>query len=130
MPDRWQHAVRRKESKTPLSDDLADVAEDIAAASRVAAALASAAAFFAAPAGLLAVAAALGLAPRPLIVTVLPALVAFAVGAAALVSIVRALGREDWLNALAPQVSVMPMDLITRTRKAPQRVRRSAADKR
>lgn len=47
-----------------------------------------------------------------------------------LVSIVRALGREDWLNALAPHVAVMPMDLITRTRKAPQRVRRSAADKR
>ena len=46
-----------------------------------------------------------------------------------LVSIVRALGREDWLNALAPQVSVMPMDSITRARKAPLRVRRSAADK-
>ena len=80
----FDFAVRRKESKTPLPDDLADVAEDIAAASRVAAALATAAAFFAAPAGLLAVAAALGLAPKPLIATVLPTLLAFAVGAAAL----------------------------------------------
>lgn len=42
-----------------------------------------------------------------------------------LVSIARALGRTDWLNMLSPQVSVQPMDLITRARRAPQRVRRS-----
>jgi transcriptional regulator with XRE-family HTH domain len=42
-----------------------------------------------------------------------------------LVSIARALGRTDWLSMLSPQVTVQPMDLIRRTRKAPQRVRRS-----
>lgn len=39
------------------------------------------------------------------------------------VAIVRALGKEDWIASLAPQVSVSPMDLITRRRTAPQRVR-------
>ncbi len=42
-----------------------------------------------------------------------------------LVSITRALGRTDWLSMLSPQVTVQPMDLIRRTRRAPQRVRRS-----
>jgi transcriptional regulator with XRE-family HTH domain len=42
-----------------------------------------------------------------------------------LVSIARALGRTDWLSMLSPQVTVQPMDLIRRTRNAPQRVRRS-----
>jgi hypothetical protein len=74
----------RKSSKRHLHDELADVAEDIAAASRIAVALASAAAFLAAPAGLLAVATAFGIVPRPLAVTVLPVLVTFAIGAAAL----------------------------------------------
>lgn len=74
----------RKSSDIALHDQLADVAEDIAGASRVAAALSTAAAFFAAPAGLLAVGATLGLVPVPLIVRILPFLVAFAFGAAAL----------------------------------------------
>ena len=74
----------RRRLKAPLHDVLADVAEDVAAASRIAAALSSAAAFFAAPAGLLAVAAAFGLTPMPLIVTVLPTLISVAIGAAAL----------------------------------------------
>lgn len=74
----------RKSSDVALHDQLADVAEDIAGASRVAAVLASAAAFFAAPAGLLALGAALGFLPVPLIVRILPVLVAFAMGAAAL----------------------------------------------
>jgi amino acid transporter len=76
--------VRKKEVEIPLHERLTDVAEDVAAASKVAATLASAAAFFAAPAGLLAVAAAFGLAPKPLIVVLLPALLAFAGGAIAL----------------------------------------------
>ena len=72
---------RRKTHKAALHEDLVDVAEDIAGASKVAATLASAAAFFAAPAGLLALAATFGLAPRPLIVIIVPVLVAFAAGA-------------------------------------------------
>jgi len=73
-----------KRGSTPLPDELADVAEDVAGASRLAATFAGLAAFLAAPAGLLAIAAAMGLAPKPLIVILLPTLVAFAVGAAAL----------------------------------------------
>jgi hypothetical protein len=76
--------LRRRSPVVPLHEDLADVAEDIAGASKVAATLASVAAFFAAPAGLLALAAAVGLAPKPLIVILLPALLAFAAGAIAL----------------------------------------------
>ena len=74
----------RRRSISPLHEDLADFAEDIAGASKVAATLATAAAYFAAPAGLLAVAAAVGLAPKPLIVVLLPVLGAFAAGAIAL----------------------------------------------
>ena len=73
-----------KKAKAPLHDELADAAEDIAGASRIAAALAAAATFFAAPAGLLAIAAAFGLAPKPLIVILLPTLLVIAFGAAAL----------------------------------------------
>ncbi len=47
---------------------------------------------------------------------------------ATLLAVVRALGREDWLNTLAPKVDVSPMDLIRRARKTPQRVRRPKAD--
>ena len=47
---------------------------------------------------------------------------------ATLLAVVRALGREDWLNTLAPNVTVSPMDLIRRTRKTPQRVRRAKAE--
>ena len=72
---------RRRKPTAPFHEDLADVAEDIAGAGKVAATLATAAAYFAAPAGLLAVAAAIGLAPEPLIVVLLPVLVAFAAGA-------------------------------------------------
>ncbi|RYH54342.1 MAG: hypothetical protein EON54_13080 [Alcaligenaceae bacterium] len=60
------------------------MAEDIASVSRIALALATGAAFLAAPAGLLAVAAALGLAPRPLIVVALPAFAVFATVSAAI----------------------------------------------
>jgi hypothetical protein len=74
----------RSQSTKPLPDQLADVAEDVAAASRVAAALSTAAAFFAAPAGLLAIGAALGVVPTPFIIRILPVLGAFAFGAAAL----------------------------------------------
>lgn len=42
-----------------------------------------------------------------------------------LLAIVRALGRDDWLAGFAPLVAVAPMDLITRARGAPQRVRRT-----
>ncbi|WP_310564237.1 hypothetical protein [Hydrogenophaga sp.] len=76
--------LRRGKANTPLHDELADAAEDIAAASRVAAALSSAAAFFIAPAGLLAIGAALGVVSVPLIVKLAPILIVFAVGAAAL----------------------------------------------
>lgn len=75
---------RRRRSSAPFHEELADVAEDIAGASKVAATLATAAAYFATPAGLLAVAAAVGLAPKPLVVVLLPALVVFAAGAIAL----------------------------------------------
>lgn len=75
---------RKSHSDLALHEDLADVAEDIAGVSRIAAALAGAVAFFAAPAGLLAVAGALGFVPAPLIVRLLPLLIAFAAGAAAL----------------------------------------------
>lgn len=74
----------RSRPSRPFHDELADVAEDVAAASRIGAALASAAAFFAAPAGLMAIAAGLGLIPTPLISRVVPVLVVVAVGAAAL----------------------------------------------
>jgi transcriptional regulator with XRE-family HTH domain len=40
------------------------------------------------------------------------------------VAMVRALGHDDWISGLAPQASVSPMDLITRQRAAPQRVRK------
>lgn len=72
---------RRKDSPVQLHEAIADVAEDVAGASKIAATLASAAVFFAAPAGLLAAGAALGLVKKPLIVVLLPALLAFAGGA-------------------------------------------------
>jgi hypothetical protein len=75
---------RRSDLSTPLHDELADAAEDIASASRVAAAVSSAAAFFVAPVGLLAIGAALGIVSVPLIVKLAPILIALAVGAAAL----------------------------------------------
>jgi hypothetical protein len=76
--------ANRRRAVAPLHVDLVDAAEDIASASRVAAVLAGAATFFAAPAGLLAIGAAIGLVSKPLIATLLPILVAFAAGAAAL----------------------------------------------
>lgn len=76
--------VGRENTDVALHDRLADVAEDIASASRVAVVLSSAAAFFAAPAGILAMAAALGFVPVPLIVRIVPILIGFAAGAAAL----------------------------------------------
>lgn len=71
-------------SGTPFHDELADVAEDVAAASRVAAVLSSIAAFLVAPVGLMAIGAALGVVSVPLIVHLAPILIALAVGAAAL----------------------------------------------
>jgi transcriptional regulator with XRE-family HTH domain len=44
---------------------------------------------------------------------------------ATMLAIVRALGRQDWLASLAPQVTVSPMDLISRSRQMPTRVRQS-----
>lgn len=35
-----------------------------------------------------------------------------------LLQVLRALGREDWLNALAPQVSISPLEILER--KAPR----------
>ncbi|MEI6667033.1 MAG: helix-turn-helix transcriptional regulator [Acidobacteriota bacterium] len=32
-----------------------------------------------------------------------------------LLKVLRALGREDWLDALAPQVSISPLQALTRT---------------
>lgn len=72
-----------RRNRQAMHDEFVDVAEDVAAATRIAAALGSAAAFFAAPAGLMAVAVGFGIVPAPLIVTVLPALLVLAVGAAA-----------------------------------------------
>ena len=57
----------RRRSEAVLHDELADVADDVAGASRVAAALSAALAWFLAPAGLLALGAAVGLVPTPLI---------------------------------------------------------------
>lgn len=80
----WRFLFGKKSTTAALHDQLADVAEDIAGASRIAAALSSAAAFFVAPVGLLAIGAALGLVPVPLIVRLVPFLLVFAAGAAAL----------------------------------------------
>ena len=63
--------------------EVADVAEDVAAASRIAATVAAAAAALAAPAGLTALAVMIGLVSAPFIITVAPFLIAFAVAAAA-----------------------------------------------
>ena len=80
----WRLLRWRKSESLALHDHLADVAEDIAGASRIAAALSSAVAFFVAPAGLLAIGAALGFVPVPLIVRLVPFLLIFAAAAAAL----------------------------------------------
>jgi transcriptional regulator with XRE-family HTH domain len=45
-----------------------------------------------------------------------------------LVGVVRALGRDDWLAALSPEVTVSPMDMIRRSKAPPQRVRRSRTE--
>jgi transcriptional regulator with XRE-family HTH domain len=43
-----------------------------------------------------------------------------------LVKILRALDRTDWLETLAPKVSISPMQMLRRGRREPKRVRRSA----
>lgn len=75
---------RRRDASKPVHDELADAAEDIAAAGRVAAVLSGAVVFFLAPAGLMAVGAAFGIVSVPLVVKLAPALIVFAAGAAAL----------------------------------------------
>ena len=48
-----------------------------------------------------------------------------------LVSVAKALGRTDWLEALAPPVSVSPIQMLRGRQRAPRtrvRVRSSAAD--
>lgn len=89
---------KAKHSETPLHNQFADVAEDVAAASRVAAALSTAAAFFVAPAGLLAIGAALGIVPVPLIARLVPFLLAFAVGAAALSALAKLVAKSRRKN--------------------------------
>lgn len=79
----------RKRSGAVLHDELADVAEDVAGASKVVAALSAAAAWFLAPAGLLALGAAIGLVPTPLIAKLVPALAVFAVGATAFAALAK-----------------------------------------
>ena len=58
--------------------DIASAAEDIAAVGKIAALVAGIAATLAAPAGLMALASAFGLVPRPLIIIALPAFIGFA----------------------------------------------------
>lgn len=43
-----------------------------------------------------------------------------------LIAVVRALGKEDWLNGLAPVVTVNPLQMV-RTKPARQRVRRKTS---
>lgn len=46
-----------------------------------------------------------------------------------LVAVVRALGRTDWLEALAPPVTVSPLQMLRAKQKAPRtRVRARASD--
>jgi hypothetical protein len=71
-------------AEKPIHDEVLDVAEDVAAASRITAAIAGAAAFFIAPVGLMAIGASFGFIPVPLIVTLLPVILVFAVAAAAI----------------------------------------------
>lgn len=42
------------------------------------------------------------------------------------VAITRALGRTDWLQALAPPVTVSPLQLLRAKKSSPQRMRRRA----
>ena len=42
------------------------------------------------------------------------------------VAVARALGRTDWLQALAPPVSVSPLQLLRSKKSSPQRVRKRA----
>jgi transcriptional regulator with XRE-family HTH domain len=44
-----------------------------------------------------------------------------------LVKILRALDRADWLETLAPSVSISPMQMLKQGRREPKRVRRRAA---
>lgn len=41
-----------------------------------------------------------------------------------LIQVLRALDRIDWLDALAPTVSISPMQMLKRGSRAPQRARR------
>ena len=41
-----------------------------------------------------------------------------------LVKVLRALDRADWLEALAPTVSISPMQMLKHSRREPKRVRR------
>src|SRR5579862_4857157 len=44
-----------------------------------------------------------------------------------LVKVLRALDRTDWLESLAPTVSISPMQMLKHSRREPKRVRRRAA---
>jgi|SRR5580693_4155389 transcriptional regulator with XRE-family HTH domain len=44
-----------------------------------------------------------------------------------LVKVLRALDRSDWLESLAPSVSISPMQMLKHGRREPKRVRRRAA---
>jgi transcriptional regulator with XRE-family HTH domain len=44
-----------------------------------------------------------------------------------LVKVLRALDRADWLETLAPSVSISPMQMLKQGRREPRRVRRRAA---
>lgn len=44
-----------------------------------------------------------------------------------LVKVLRALDRIDWLESLAPTVSISPMQMLKHDRREPKRIRRRAA---
>jgi len=45
---------------------------------------------------------------------------------ASLIKVLRALGRSDWLDTLAPVVSISPMQMLKADSRPPRRVRRRA----
>jgi transcriptional regulator with XRE-family HTH domain len=45
-----------------------------------------------------------------------------------LVKVLRALDRADWLETLAPTVSISPMQMLKQGRREPKRVRRRTAE--
>jgi hypothetical protein len=90
--------LRRSEASTPHHVELADAAEDIAAASKVAAMLSTAVAFFLAPVGLMGFGAALGFVSVPVIVKLAPILIGFAAAA----------GGRAWGDAVNGSFIVFP----------------------